>query len=262
MAMEVPRSSDVEGRAAARRQWGVLSLAELRACGLTSDAIVTAGAQGRICTACIAVCTRSGIGDLSLDGRWLAAVRRAGPCGAQPSSPSLLVGIVSWDGALPRGDCVGLEAPARGWRVTARRSGTTRSPGARSIWVTAPARTLLDLAARSARRAALARPGRRMSLRLIDLRRLAAALQRTGRGAAAAARHGPGCGPARTRSELEDVVLELLRRVASSAAGQRRDRPRRRCSCRLPLARPRHSKPTARRGTSTRRREDDARARL
>ena len=202
-----------------------------------------------------------------LEGRWLAAVKACGP-GARLShfSAAALWGFVPWDDRFPE---VTIEGPAprshRGIRIhrTPPSTATTSTEPPR-LPVTAPARTLVDLAS-VLPYAALRRAVRQaQALRHTSTAHLLAARARLGprRGAARLARI-IATGPAPTRSELEDVVLDLLLRgglehpdvnVPLTPRGRRVDS--------RTSAGPRSgssSRPTAPRGTTTpTAREDDA----
>jgi hypothetical protein len=145
----------------------------------------------------------------------LAAVKACGH-GAVLShfAAAALWGLLEWDGRYPA--------------VTVRGSGTRTHPGIRvhrslldatdvtrhrGIPVTTPLRTLLDLAAilppRQLRRAVR----QSYSMRLVSHRELTELLARSGRRAGTPAlRAMLADGPAPTRSELEDVVLDLILR--------------------------------------------------
>jgi very-short-patch-repair endonuclease len=149
-----------------------------------------------------------------LEGRFIAAVRACGD-GALLShySAAALWGLVQWDGRYPEVTLVGSTTRQnRGLRVhrTVSLDAADRSIY-RGIPVTAPARTLADLACildyRLLRRAVR----QAQSLRRVSLRDLADVTRRLGR------RRGRGnlmrilaTGPAPTRSELEDVLLDLI----------------------------------------------------
>ena len=150
-----------------------------------------------------------------LEGRFLAAIKACGP-GAVLShfSAAVLWGLVEWDERLPE--------------VTVGRSRTPRHDGLRAhrtlVWdaerdarssrgipLTAPARTLIDLAGVLSERDLRAAVRRAQSLGLLALDELVATLARVGK------RHGSRklarivvTGPAPTRSVLEDVVLDLI----------------------------------------------------
>src|SRR3954452_17844062 len=89
----------VARRAAA--EWGVLSAAELRACGLSKDGIVVRVANGRLHRwhqGVYAVGHRS----VPLEGRFLAAVKACGPRAVLSHfAAAALWGFVEWDGRYP-----------------------------------------------------------------------------------------------------------------------------------------------------------------
>lgn len=194
-------------------QWGVVSIGELRACGLSDDAVhirVCAGHLHAIHRGVYAV----GHPNPPVQGRLLAAVKA---CGAGAVLSHFAAGghwgLVRWDGRRPEVTVVGTSArahPAIRVHRTARLepADVTRHEG---IPITSPARTLIDLASclddRGLRRAVR----QAQALRLVGVRELAESLGRLGprRGARKLARI-IAAGPAPTRSELEDVVLDLL----------------------------------------------------
>jgi hypothetical protein len=162
----------------AARQFGVVSISELRECGLSYDAVgwrVRKGWLHPLYRGVYAV----GHASPPLEGRFIAAVKACG------------------EGAVLSHYSAALGAPD-----------ISRERG---VPTTSPARTLADLAAsldyRSLRRAIR----QAQSLRQVQLRELVEAVGRLGR--------RPGVhnltrilatGPAPTRSELEDVVLDLI----------------------------------------------------
>lgn len=199
---------------AAAREWSVLSVAELRGCGLSDDAIEWRARTGRLHRMYQGVYA-IGHPNPPLEGRFLAAVKA---CGGRALlshfSGAAHWKMVEWDGRRPE--------------VTVPASGARPQPGVRvhrtkilepedvmrhrGIPVTSPARTLIDLATVlpevGLRRAA----SRAQSLHLVNLAQLVEALRRLGH-----RRRGIGklrgivaSGPAPTRTELEDLVLEFL----------------------------------------------------
>lgn len=219
-------ADEVDGRADARvarlaaRYWGVLSLAELLTCGLTRQGVtvrVRAGRLHRLHRGVYAV----GHPNPPREGHLLAALKACGPTAALSHfAAAVLWGLVAWDGRPPdvtvAGDGTRLRDGIRVHRTAAW------PPGERTthhgLTVTSPARTLIDLAAvvdagtlRRAVREALAQ-------RLVDhgqlIRSLAAAGSRRG---AAALRAILAAGPAPTRSQLEDAVLDLIMRHGFAA---------------------------------------------
>lgn len=193
----------------------MLSVAELRECGLTNKAVWVRARNGRLHRIHRAVYA-VGHPSLPLEGRFLAAVKACGE-GAVLShlAAAALWGIVPWE--------------ERAIDVTVASLGTRRHRGVRvhrTCWlerrdvrtrdhipVTSPARTLLDLASvlepRGLRRAVR----QAQSLRRVNIRQLVDLLGRSGtrRGVRRLARLVAD-GPAPTRSDLEDVVLDLILR--------------------------------------------------
>lgn len=192
---------------------GVLTLAELNACGLSDNNVwkwVESGRLHRIHRGVFAL----GHPGLDLDARFVAAVKACGP-GAVLSHRSA---AAHW-GMLPSSQRPP-EVTVRGTslrgdrRVQVHRTlllDTCDRRVMRGVPITAPARTLVDLAS-VVRERQLRRAVRQAeSLRLVTLPQVVEAMGRLGR------RHGISTlarilarGPAPTRSELEDVVLDLI----------------------------------------------------
>jgi very-short-patch-repair endonuclease len=198
----------------AAEQWGVLSLDELRACGLSREAVA-----GRVRNGLLHPLHRAvyavGHANPPLEGRFLAAVKAGGRRTVLSHlSAGALWGFVQWDERHPE-----ITIPGRGTRahpcLRVHRSSMLAVPDVtrhRGIPVTSPARTLLDLAATLDERTLRRAVRQAESLHRVNMRQLADAIQRAGR------RHGTArlgrliaTGPAPTRSELEDVVLDLIR---------------------------------------------------
>ena len=196
-------------------QWGVLSLDELRACGLTRDGVSGRVRNGRLHPLHRAVYA-VGHANLPLEGRFLAAVKACGR-GAVLShfSAAALWGFVEWDERLVEVTVPGTTMRThRGVRVHRTRVleavDVAHHIGVR---VTSPARTLADLAVTLHARALRRAVRQAQSLQRVSIRQLVATLDRL------APRRGSrqlaeiiATGPAPTRSELEDVVLDLLLR--------------------------------------------------
>ena len=206
---------DVHVARAAAGQWGVLSLDELFACGLSPKSVLTRVRNGRlhpIHRGVFAV----GHPKLPIEGRFLAAVKACGPTAVlSHHSAAALWGFMPWEERHPEVTVLGTAPHAHpGLRIhrTTRLDldDTTRHHG---IPLTTPARTLLDLAATLDHRALRAATRRAQSLHRVNVRQLAETLARHGRrrGAAGLAEI-IATGPAPTRSELEDVVLDLILR--------------------------------------------------
>jgi very-short-patch-repair endonuclease len=198
---------DVRVAKLAARQWGVLSLDELRSCGLTRKEVmgrVRAGRLHLLYRGVYAVGHRS----LPLEGRFLAAVKACGPTAVLSHvSAAALYGLVRWDNRFPEVTTRTVRAH-RGIRVHR----TTVLDAARygGIPVTTPARTLIDIAA-ALDYAALRRAVREAQRKLVTIPQILETLDRLGprRGTANLTKI-LATGPAPTRSELEDAVLDLL----------------------------------------------------
>jgi elongation factor P len=206
---------DLDVARVAADQWGVLSLDELFACGLSPKSVLTRVRNGRLHRVHRGVFA-VGHANLTLEGRFLAAVKACGPTAVlSHHSAAALWGFMAWQERYPEVTVLGTAPRAHpGLRVhrTTRldRDGTTRHRG---IPVTTPARTLLDLAATLDHLPLRAATRRAQSLHRVNVRQLAETLARhRGRNGAARLAQIIATGPAPTRSELEDVVLDLILR--------------------------------------------------
>jgi len=212
-ADQVDTRPDVLVSRLAARQWGVVSIHDLRACGLTRDSVASRVRNGRLHPVHRGVYA-VGHSNLALEGQFLAAVKAAGP-GAVLShfAAAALLGFVEWDGRQPEvtmpGSTARLHLGVRVHRTTVLTPADVAV--VKGIPITSPARTLVDLASvleyRPLRRAVR----QAQFLKRVNLRQLAEVLGRLG------ARRGirklaciVATGPAPTRSELEDVVLDLM----------------------------------------------------
>jgi very-short-patch-repair endonuclease len=198
----------------AAEDWSVLSLEELLDCGLSSDSVEVRARNGRLHRMHRGVYA-VGHPNPPLEGRFLAAVKAYGT-GAVLSHFSAAVhwGVLDWDDRCPE-----VTVPKTGARqqqgIRVHRSTVLDRRDVmrhRGIPVTSPARTIVDLASfleegglRRAVRVA-------QSLYLVSLDQLAGALDRIGR-------HRRGVrklvrilatGPAPTRTEIENLVLDLF----------------------------------------------------
>jgi very-short-patch-repair endonuclease len=209
-----PRSDVLVARRAADA-WGVLSLDELFACGLSRGAVSDRVHNGRLHPLHRGVYA-VGHANLPLEGRFLAAVKACGPTALLSHiSAAALWGFMTWDDRYPEVTVVGTWSCRHpGLRVhrttTLDRDDTARHRG---IPVTSPARTLLDLAATLDHGPLRSATRRAQSLQRVNLRQLADILarHRRRRGHARLARI-IATGPAPTRSELEDAALDLMLR--------------------------------------------------
>jgi predicted transcriptional regulator of viral defense system len=210
-AIEIRRDRCISRRASG--SCGVLSTAELRSCGLTHDAIMRRARRGlliRLHRGVYAV----GHVDLTTKARILAAVKACGTSAvASHVSAGWLWGLVERAGARPEVVVQGSGArlhPGIDAHRTSHLDSQDRDR-ARGVPVTSPARTLVDLAGRFAYRPLRRAVRQAQSLQLVSALELLAAIERLGprAGTGKLARILAG-GPAPTRSELEDVVLDLL----------------------------------------------------
>ena len=211
----MPDKVDARIARLAGEQWGVVSLSELTACGLSRDAVMLRVRSGRLHLMHWRVYA-VGHANPPLEGRFLAAVKACAPDGVLSHfSAAALWGFVQWDQRHPE--------------VTVRRTGTRIHAGLRvhrtstldppdlarhnGIRVTSPARTLLDLASQLTERRLRRAVRQAQSLHRVNTRQLVDVLARLGprRGAKRLARI-VATGPAPTRSELEDAVLDLILR--------------------------------------------------
>jgi very-short-patch-repair endonuclease len=204
---------DVRVAALARSQWGVASLADLLACGISRDAVTTRVATGRLHRLHRGVYA-VGHTHLGFEARLLAASMACGPTAAVSHfSAAALLGFVEPDGRYPEVTVVGTTARVhRGIRVHRTRSLAPEDLVRHGpLTLTSPARTIVDLAG-ALDPAALRRITRQaQSLRRTSTREILAALDRLRprRGSRTLARLLTN-GPAPTRSALEDVVLDLI----------------------------------------------------
>jgi len=197
----------------AARQWGVVALGELRACGLSERAIrvrVQRGSLHPIHRGVYAV----GHPGLTRAGRFLAAVKACGPAAALSHvAAAVMWGYLEWDEVVP-------EVTVRGGSTRTHRGVRVHRTAALEahevvvfdgVPVTAPLRTLLDLAAVVDERTLRGAVRRAQGLGRVTVRQIAELLRRCGRrrGVRRLARI-VATGPAPTRSELENVVLDLI----------------------------------------------------
>jgi hypothetical protein len=201
--------TDVRVAKLAAEHWGVLSTGELRACGLSLKAIAVRARNGRLHSLHRGVYA-VGHPNVPLEGRFLAAVKACGPHAVLSHfSAAALYDLVRWDGRYPE-----VTTPAKRVHrgIRAHRSSmlevqdVTRHKGIR---VTTPARTLVDVAATFEYRAL--RRITRQAQSLTTIHQILDTLDRLGprRGSAKLTKI-LATGPAPTRSELEDMVLDLI----------------------------------------------------
>jgi predicted transcriptional regulator of viral defense system len=201
----------------AAEQDGVVSLAQLRALGVSSRAITTRVRSGRLHRLYRGVYA---VGHVAVPprGRLRAAALACGETAVLSHfSAAEFWGLVAPRGRQPQVSVAdGVGRGVAGIQVHRRRSLEARDVWTRSgIRVTCPGRTLLDIAP------SLTADGLRRTARQaqaeghVNLRQLVEVLSRaTGQRGAAALRVVVADGPAPTRSELEDAVLLLIDRVS------------------------------------------------
>jgi very-short-patch-repair endonuclease len=196
--------------AAAAQSRGVLSRVELRACGLTDEAIkvrVRSGRLHRVFRGVYAV----GHAGLTPEGRWLAAVKACGPVAAlSHSSLAMLFELLPVEDRRPE---VTIPATSKCHveGIVVHRTRDFERLSHKSIPTTSAARLILDLAPRLDDVPLRRLMSRAQSRHLTNHRLLARQLDRAaGRpGRARFARVLAGRPPA-TRTELEDRVHDLL----------------------------------------------------
>ena len=197
----------------AARNWSVLSVEELKACGLTHDGIWVRVRNGRLHPLHHGVYA-VGHAHVPLEGCFLAAVKA---CGEDAWLSRVAAGahweLLRWDFRFPEVVVLGRRAPEHP-QIHAYE--TSHLPPEdvvihKGVPVTSPLRTLLDLAGVLEHKA-LRRAVREAQARgLVDLAELARRLHGPGpRRGRARLRRIIATGPAPTRSELEDAVLDLL----------------------------------------------------
>lgn len=199
----------------AARQHGVLSVAELRACGLSPKAISVRVRNGRLHPLHRGVYA-VGHANPTRDGWLLAAVKACGACAVQGlRSGSALLGIMEWEDRYPDVLVLGKFAPQHP-RINGHRTSylpREHVTTVRGIPVTTAERTLLDLAAVLPEHRLRRAVRQAQFLKLTTVASLVAALEGPGpaRGRAKLARI-IATGAAPTQSELEDAVLDLVLR--------------------------------------------------
>src|SRR4051812_30427461 len=174
------RRPDVRVGARAAESWGVLSIAELRACGLNDKAVEVRVRNGRLHAIHRGVYA-VGHRKLPLEGRFLAAVKACGPTAVlSHDSAAALWGFMPWEERYPEGTVVGTWSRGH----PALRVHRTRSldrdapPRPRATPIPTPARPLLDLAATLDPRPPRAATRRAQSLYRVNVPQLAETLGR------------------------------------------------------------------------------------
>jgi len=179
----------------AAEQWGVLSLAELRTCGLTRDMVihrVRSGRLHRLYRGVYAV----GHPNVPLTGRFLAAVKACGPTARLSHySAAALYGLVDWDGRRPEVTVTGTSTRAHPGIRVHRTKVTEHVRRHQGVPTTSPARTLNDLSS------VLPSKGLRRATRQARAEGLISPRE---------AERIVATGYIPTRSELEDAFLDLI----------------------------------------------------
>jgi very-short-patch-repair endonuclease len=175
---------------------------DLRACGLSDDAIFTRVRGGRLFPKYRGVYA-VGHPHIPLEGLFLAAVKACGP-GAVLShyAAAVLWALVKWDGRYPE-----VTAPTRRQHpgIRTHKSANIESTFYKGIAITTPVRTLIDLSSMLPFKALRRAVNEALNQRLIKPSDLITSHHR---GAKKLRRILATAAP--TRSELEDVVLALL----------------------------------------------------
>lgn len=200
-------------------QQGQITIEQLRDCGLAKGAVevrVRNGHLHRMYRGVYAV----GHAGVTRDGRFMAAVlacRRTMRAYLSWFSAGMLMEYLPWEERIPHVTVVGTKARSIDgihthrartlhWRDTTRHKG---------IPVIAPARTLLDLATVLSPAALRTAARRAQALHRVNLRQMLEVISRcNGHPGIGALRTAIADGPAPTRSDLEDLVLDLLDRGA------------------------------------------------
>ena len=188
----------------AARQWSIVDVEDLRACGLSHGAILTRVGSGRLYRRYRGV--YSLVPNPTLEGCFMAAVKAGGP-GAVLShrSAAALYGWIEWDFRAPE---ITVSKPRRHPGLRAHRSKNVECVYVKGIPVTPPARTLMDLAA-SASETTL----RRAVNEALNQRRVKVTDLITSRHRGAGKLRAILADAAPTRSENENVVLVALARA-------------------------------------------------
>jgi very-short-patch-repair endonuclease len=188
-------------------QWGVISAAELQRCGLSRRAVESRVRDGHLHPLYRGVYA-VGHSKLPLEGSFLAAVKACGPTAhLSHFSAGALYGLVRWDHRYPE---VTVTSKRLRPGIRTHRTAVCDRTHHHGIPVTTPARTLIDLAGTLNYRA-LTRAVREAQRQLVTIPQILQTLDQLGprRGSAKLTKI-LATGPAPTRSELEDTVLELI----------------------------------------------------
>jgi very-short-patch-repair endonuclease len=212
---ELSTARDVQVARLAARQHGVVSTAELLACGLDHDAITVRAGNGRLHPMHKGVYA-VGHANPTQDGCFLAAVKACGERAVlSHRSRAMLENIIRWEDRYPDVLVLGESAPQHE-RIKGHRTSYLPAhhvTSVRGIPVTTAERTLLDLAGVLPEHRLRRAVRQAQYLELISVPSLVAVLHGPGprRGRKMLARIlGKEAAP--TQSELEDLVLDLILR--------------------------------------------------
>jgi hypothetical protein len=180
-------------------QWGVVSIAELRACGLSRQAQAVRVRKGWLHPLHRGVYA-VGHPNVSLNGRFLAATKACGPTAVLSHySAATLYGLVPWDHRLPEVTATKRRAHKA---IRVHRGAAIEATQRFGIPVTTPARTIRDLSSMLQLQELRRLTRQAMSLKLVTIAELTPAKGNLARIVAG--------GYVPTRSELEDAVLDVI----------------------------------------------------
>ena len=212
---EYATARDVAVSNLAAREHGVLSVEQLRACGLDHDAIAVRRDNGHLHWLHKGVYA-VGHAKVTLEGCYLAAVKACSDGAVLCRwSAAIVMEIIEWEDRYPDVLVLGESSPQHP-EINGHRTNSLPAEHVttvRGIPVTTAERTLLDLAGEMSERALRRAVRQAQFLKLTTIRSLVAALHGPGprRGRRKLARV-LGSHAAPTQSELEDIVLDLLLR--------------------------------------------------
>ena len=197
-------------RLAAERD-GVLSIHELRSCGVDDDAVAVRVRHGRLHRLYRGVYAVGHPG-LTLRGRFRAAVLACGEAAVLSHfAAAAFWGFRTWEERPIDVTVPGGARDIDGLRVHRSRAVERDVLVRHDIRVTPPARTLLDLAAVLPEGALCSIARRAQAQRTVSIRQILELLERSnGHRGAAKLRACIADGPAPTRTDLEDLLLDLL----------------------------------------------------
>jgi hypothetical protein len=201
--------------ALAHRQWGVVSLAQLRALGLGARAVQLRAQTGRLRRIHRGVYAIGGAA-LPREGRHLAAVLACGEASVLSHTIAAVHwGLLSYDPPHPHVTAPASKAGAPGIRLHRTHSLDARDTTThRGIPITTLARTLLDVAGTAPRNHLDHALGQALRNQLYDHRAILDVLERhRGRRGTRALRTATADDPAFTRGELERRFRALCRRA-------------------------------------------------